>query len=141
LDQFKLTVPVGLLLCCAAIWYWVEGDAIPIYGQLRLVVVIPIAVLLFTTAPFFQTAIAQRAAMVGNLTYALYLLHTPAALFVMVAFRSHGVEVPYFSPIFFLSFYGLLLPTAALVYFYFEAPAQNVLRSMFLQRNKIEAVS
>jgi len=141
LTRSNLETWVAMLLCIAAAWYWFYGDTMPVSGHLRLVIVIPLVVLLCTIAPFFNVRPVYRIAEVGNLTYALYLLHTPASLLLIIAYRSRGLEVPYHSPIFFISFYGLLIPIAALVYVYFEAPAQNLLRSILIKRRQVEILS
>ena len=76
---------------------------------------------------------AQRLIEVaGNMTYSSYLLHFPIQLVIVVGFSMVGAPIPIYETTFFAVFVSATLLASYLTYRYFEAPAQNFIRSRLL---------
>lgn len=68
-------------------------------------------------------------AFAGNLTYSSYLVHFPVVLGMVLLMDASGRRVHYESASLFVAYIGITMGLAALVYRYFEVPAQHYLRS------------
>jgi len=68
----------------------------------------------------------------GNMTYSSYLIHFPLQLGVALTYSSLGIKIPMYHPAFFLAFIGSTLSLSFLIYRYFEAPAQRMIRKRML---------
>jgi peptidoglycan/LPS O-acetylase OafA/YrhL len=69
----------------------------------------------------------------GNMTYSSYLLHFPIQLMIALGFTLLGAPIPYYDTIFFVVFIASTMLASWLAYRWFEAPAQNFIRSRLLQ--------
>jgi len=87
--------------------------------------------LLYAGANDFGLAGRARAMIeaAGNMTYSSYLIHFPLQVTIAAAFASAGQAMPLASPIFLLSFVGITLVLAYLIFEFFEKPAQRLIRS------------
>jgi peptidoglycan/LPS O-acetylase OafA/YrhL len=70
----------------------------------------------------------------GNMTYSCYLLHFPIQLLIATAFSLLRLPVPFHDQLFCVAFVFGTLVASRLVYRYFEAPAQRLIRSRLLLR-------
>jgi peptidoglycan/LPS O-acetylase OafA/YrhL len=68
----------------------------------------------------------------GNMTYSSYLVHFPFQLLIAVGFAMSATPIPFYDPAFFVAFVAATLMASRLIYRYFEAPAQALLRSRLL---------
>jgi peptidoglycan/LPS O-acetylase OafA/YrhL len=64
----------------------------------------------------------------GSVTYSSYLLHVPVQISIVVFCTWAGLNVPFYSGVFFLAFMAFVLMLSFWCYRYFEVPAQNLLR-------------
>jgi peptidoglycan/LPS O-acetylase OafA/YrhL len=79
-------------------------------------------------------AAVQRAIeAAGNMTYSSYLLHFPIQLMVVIGFTMLETKIPLYDLWFFGVYLAVTLLASYLVYRYFEAPAQNLVREIFLR--------
>lgn len=92
-----------------------------------------VPVLLYVAATDFHVpSELQRAIEVlGNLTYASYLIHFPIQLCVAMAFGAMGVAIPGYSPLLFIGFLAGTLIASYFVFKNFEMPAQRFLREAY----------
>ena len=69
----------------------------------------------------------------GNMTYSSYLLHFPIQLMTVIGFAIVGAPIPVYDGTFFGLYIGTTLLASYLIYRYFEAPAQNLIRELLLR--------
>jgi peptidoglycan/LPS O-acetylase OafA/YrhL len=69
----------------------------------------------------------------GNMTYSSYLLHFPIQLMIALGFALFGVPIPYYDTTFFVVFVAMTLLASYFTYYWFEAPAQNLIRNRLLR--------
>ncbi|PWV48824.1 acyltransferase [Chitinophaga sp. S165] len=75
------------------------------------------------------------ALVLGNASYALYLLHFPLMVFFFIAVDTLGISQEVFhSPLTVLIFYSVLIPLSILTHYYFELPLQDLFRKRLLRR-------
>jgi peptidoglycan/LPS O-acetylase OafA/YrhL len=77
----------------------------------------------------------SKAAHLGDLTYASYLLQFPIQLATVLIIDKAGINRNVFlSPLALLAFVAVTFCSAWIVYRFFEAPAQNALRGLWMRR-------
>lgn len=73
------------------------------------------------------------ALVLGNASYALYLIHFPLMVFFFIAVDISGISREVFhSPVTVLIFYSVLIPLSILAHYHFEAPLQKTFRKRLL---------
>jgi peptidoglycan/LPS O-acetylase OafA/YrhL len=87
----------------------------------------------------FSAATQRLLEAAGNMTYSSYLLHFPIQLLIALSFAMSGSRVPFYDSWFFVMFVASTLLAAYFAFRYFEAPAQNLLRSYFLPERETAA--
>lgn len=92
--------------------------------------------LLYIAAQDFKVPprIQQAIEVLGNLTYASYLIHFPIQLCITLAFGWMGRAIPAYSEGLFVSFIGLTLVVSYWVFRLFEMPAQDFIRRQYSAR-------
>ena len=95
-------------------------------------------ILLFClSAPLALSMPTQRLAQAaGNMTYSSYLLHFPIQLVIAVGYSIARAPIPFYDSWFFAAYVGATLLASYLVYRYFEAPAQTLIRWLLLSRHR-----
>jgi peptidoglycan/LPS O-acetylase OafA/YrhL len=76
----------------------------------------------------------QRSHVLGDISYAAYLVHFPLQLTMVVLATSWGVTVDYDQPIVLIGFIGALVVISAIAYKAFEKPIQAELRRRMLHQ-------
>lgn len=101
------------------------------FAPLFLMFYVPI--LLYVAATDFQlpSRLQRMVEILGNLTYASYLIHFPIQLCVAMAFGAMGIAIPGYSPLLFIGFLGGTLTASYFVFKDFEMPAQRFLRKAY----------
>jgi peptidoglycan/LPS O-acetylase OafA/YrhL len=92
-------------------------------------------ILLFCLSREFvvPVAIQKLVEAAGNMTYSSYLLHFPIQIMIGLGFAMAGAPIPFYDPSFFAMFIATTLLASYVTYRYFEAPAQNLIRSLLLR--------
>lgn len=123
---------VLLLLSCATFWKFRLYDATWFDWRHFLQVYAPMAV--FCLAEEFRLLQKWSAEIqiLGNMTYASYLIHFPVQLGVVTGFAVMGIGLPAASPWLLFSYVIAVLALSPLVFRYIELPAQNHIRRRFL---------
>lgn len=121
-----VTVAVGPILL------WMSGVGLQDVGWPFFMTWTP--VLLFCCSCSMRLPVlAQRLLeAAGNTTYSSYLLHFPLQLLVVIGFAMTGQRIPFYEPWFFGLFVAVTLLLSHLVYCFFEAPAQALIRRTML---------
>ena len=99
-----------------------------IVGNFKIFMFCPAVLLIFLISEdYFKNMINKKFfSFLGNLTYSLYLIHSPVAMIIMIFFKSNTNI--YFSYEFFLFYFTFLILNGALIYYYVEKKLQNSLR-------------
>tara|TARA_B110000977_G_scaffold188414_1_gene256617 strand:+ start:111 stop:1265 length:1155 start_codon:yes stop_codon:yes gene_type:complete len=96
--------------------------------------VIPITIIFLALVETVRGSLGKRLHVVGDLSYALYLLHFPLQLAFILIANWLGVDRSVFYSITALiCFFMVLWPLSYLSYFYFELPLQKYLRNALIK--------
>ncbi len=99
------------------------------------VVLFPCGILALALAEFVTPAIFARVARItrlGELSYAVYLIHFPLQLVLMLAFTRLGINTRvFYSPFALVAFFVTLIALGLLSHYQFEMPIQRWLRSRY----------
>jgi peptidoglycan/LPS O-acetylase OafA/YrhL len=96
------------------------------------IVLIPLSILSLVTLETVKGKLGRPWAMLGNISYSVYLLHFPLQLVVMGTITTFSINRQVLlSPLSFLCFFAVLIPLSLVSYRYFEMPAQKFLRQYF----------
>jgi peptidoglycan/LPS O-acetylase OafA/YrhL len=92
-------------------------------------------ILLFCLSREFVVPVAIQRVLeaAGNMTYSSYLLHFPIQIMIGLGFAMARAPIPFYDPSFFAMFIATTLLASYVTYRYFEAPAQNLIRSLLLR--------
>lgn len=93
-------------------------------------IISPITILTLALSETTRGSLKIKWALVlGNSSYALYLIHFPLMVFFFIAVDTLGISRNVFhSPLTLLLFYSLLIPLSILTHYYFEIPVQEIFR-------------
>jgi peptidoglycan/LPS O-acetylase OafA/YrhL len=95
--------------------------------------VFPLVLAAALTLPFLRRALSLRPlTYLGDISYAIYLLHVPIQMAVLSVARAHGLTLPTNSAWMLVAFVGCLLLSAGFVHRAFEVPARGLVRKQFL---------
>ena len=101
---------------------------------LMAAVVFPVTVLAFALHESRGRSILRPMAVLGDMSYSVYLLHFPLQLGMYIVLTWAGIErTVVYSGGFLLAFFALLLPLSLLSYRFFEKPLQDMIRSGFVR--------
>jgi peptidoglycan/LPS O-acetylase OafA/YrhL len=107
---------------------------IPLKPKWLLSVLSP-AVIFLAVSHVRATPVSNRLLVpAGNMTYSSYLLHVPLQLTVVTYCAYTGLQIPFYSPYFFVGFIVIILALSSLCHKYFEMPAQRMIRRRFMPR-------
>ncbi len=95
-------------------------------------VVFPALVLFLGIAQGRFLGAGKKLHLVGDISYSTYLLHFPFQLYIIIITTTLGVGIDFDQPIVFLLFVVLLLVLSIITFYWFERPAQKILRKRML---------
>ncbi|MEZ5571603.1 MAG: acyltransferase [Halioglobus sp.] len=99
------------------------------------IVVIPFTIIFLALAETVRGRLGKRAHVLGDLSYALYLLHFPLQLAFILVTHWLGIDRSFFySVTSLLSFFVILFVLSYFSYFHFELPLQKYLRRRLIKR-------
>jgi peptidoglycan/LPS O-acetylase OafA/YrhL len=122
-------------ICVAAILTaaWHSGHPI---SNVRLLLLASGLIVVFGLITSVTKLDLSKAAHLGDLTYASYLLQFPIQLAAILIIDKAGINRNVFlSPLALSAFLAVTFCSAWIVYRFFEAPAQNALRSLWMRRD------
>ena len=105
-------------------------------GNFKIFLFCPSVLLLFVTCEEIvnSTKIKNFFTISGNLTYALYLLHVPIQLIILILFKSFNVsDSIYLNEYFFIFFFAVMLISSYFCFKYYEKPMNKKIRLTFLK--------
>jgi len=107
-------------------------------GNFKIYLFCPSLLLIFVLSEeFIKSEKLKIFCMVsGNLTYALYLLHVPMQLTILLIFKNFNIsDLIYLNNFFFFIFFSLLIVLAYLCFNFFENPMSKKIRKNFLKKD------
>lgn len=116
-------------------------SALAAFGLLRnfffRTAVAPCTVLTFALWETVKGTINSKWGIMGNCSYAMYLLHFPLMITFALGIDLFGINrMALHSPYTLLLFFLVLIPLSFVAYYYFELPAQEKIRATFFKKNK-----
>jgi peptidoglycan/LPS O-acetylase OafA/YrhL len=116
------------------LWAWqYKGHLESMDILLLLLIVTPILLFCLSRDIVMPASLQKFVEAAGNMTYSSYLLHFPIQLMAVVGFAIVGAPIPLYDGGFFGLYIGTTLVASYLIYRYFEAPAQNLIRALLLR--------
>jgi peptidoglycan/LPS O-acetylase OafA/YrhL len=109
------------------------------FAPLFLMCYVPVLLYVAATDVQVPPALQRAIEVLGNLTYASYLIHFPVQLCVAMAFGALGMAIPGDSPLLFIGFIGGTLLASYFVFKDFEMPAQRWLRNAYKGQRPLQA--
>ena len=99
------------------------------------ILVIPLTIVVLAIIETIRGSLGKRIHVIGDMSYALYLLHFPLQILFILVINWLGIDRAFFySVTSVLMFYFILWPLSYLSYFYFEYPCQKYLRRVLIKR-------
>jgi peptidoglycan/LPS O-acetylase OafA/YrhL len=109
---------------------WIGANA-PVYA---LVVFPPLIFACLGVRPLRRALSLRPLVFLGDISYAIYLVHVPVQMIVLAVARANRITLPIGSPIFLAGYAATLLVTATLARYGIEKPASQWLRRHLLSR-------
>ena len=109
---------------------------ISLIGNFKIFLFCPSVLLFVVTAEEMvnSSKIRNFFTISGNLTYALYLLHVPIQLIILVLFKSLSVsDSIYLNEYFFIFFFFIMISSSYFCFKYYEKPMNKKIRLTFLK--------
>jgi len=99
-------------------------------------IISPLTVLTLALSETIRGGLKVKWALVlGNASYALYLIHFPLMVLLFITVDALGISRSVFhSPFTVLLFYAVLIPLSILTHYYFELPLQELFRKRLLRK-------
>jgi peptidoglycan/LPS O-acetylase OafA/YrhL len=129
---------VAWLAVVGGLWILTSRQFEPSVDML-LLVYIPVVLFCFSRDIAMSVRTRKLVEAAGNMTYSSYLLHFPIQLMIALGFALFGAPIPYYDPTFFVVFIACTMLASWFAYSWFEAPAQNFIRSRLLQQGASSA--
>ena len=116
---------------------WVAADAVAAPGPALATVGAevsgpPAAMLALACLQTLRPAAGRPMRLIGDLTYATYLIHFPIQLYMILFIRESGISADFASPVMLLIYLAAVVLLAIPVHYGFELPAQQWLRQRLL---------
>ena len=103
-------------------------------GNFKTFLFCPSLLIIFVKIDDFITNINVKKSFIlfGNLTYALYLLHVPFQIIILIIFNHYNlVNTIFLEHYFFVSFFLILILLSSITYKFYEKPANDGIRRKF----------
>lgn len=137
ISHARLRPAIEIAATCAAviipIAIGVLSTHVTIIVGIFLLIYTPILLFCLSGELAFSRPLQTLLETAGSMTYSCYLLHFPIQLSIAITFSLLRLPIPYHDRLFWATFVFDTLIAAYLVYRYFEAPAQGLIRSRLLR--------
>jgi peptidoglycan/LPS O-acetylase OafA/YrhL len=101
----------------------------------------PLTVLSLAFWETIRPALNKRWALLGNYSYACYLLHFPLQLVTIIILDAYGISRNILhSPYALVLNFVILIPVSFLTYYYFEYPIQQIVRRKLITKNNAPVI-
>lgn len=103
---------------------WIGGSPLP-----HCFVVFPLVILMALRVPFLSKVLSARPfTFLGDISYAVYLVHVPSQMLAIATLRGLGVTIPTATRGFFLGYAVVLIGIATLAHYAIERPTRKWFR-------------
>jgi peptidoglycan/LPS O-acetylase OafA/YrhL len=123
-DTRKVIAVSAFMLIASATLCWLNGANSYILG----VVTYPSAIVLLASSQSLRHDLGYRLRLIGDITYATYLLHFPIQLGLLLLVKAKLLAIDFTSPVVFIAFIALVIGLSIPTYYRFERPMQQALR-------------
>jgi peptidoglycan/LPS O-acetylase OafA/YrhL len=131
-SRWQSAIELTAWCAAAAIPFAIFGLHLPIVIWLGLLIYTPILLFCLSGRMAVPLPVQRLLEAAGNTTYSCYLLHFPIQLLIAIAFSYTRLSIPLYDRWFCAAFLTTTLLASHLIYRYFEAPAQRLIRSYLL---------
>ena len=123
----RLTVGAFILGGAILIYYVSQGRYLVLLGA-----IFPSIIVLLSTIQSIWNDAGKRLRIMGDISYATYLTHIPLQIFILLASSLWGIQLNYYSPLFFCAFLLLVILLSYATHIFFEIPLRNLIRRKLL---------
>ena len=102
------------------------------FGYFNTIIVVPILLYLLSSNFNFGSNLNNLIQLFGNLTYSSYLIHFPIQIIIVSFYYIIELQIPFYSPFFFIAINLFTLICSFYIFTYFELKSQRFLRNKFL---------
>ena len=110
-------------------------DSLGNWSRIYTLIVYPGIIILAINSPFLRALLSLKVfSLLGDISYSIYLLHFPIHLIIFLVNKIFNLHFDYYSKIFFLFNFTVIILISYLSYTYFEKPVLLYLRTWFKKR-------
>ena len=110
-------------------------DSLGNWSRIYTLIVYPGIIILAINNPFLRALLSLKIfSLLGDISYSIYLLHFPIHLIIFLANKIFNLHFDYYSKIFFLFNFTVIILISYLSYTYFEKPVLLYSRTWFKKR-------
>ena len=110
-------------------------DSLGNWSRIYTLIVYPGIIILAINNPFLRALLSLKVfSLLGDISYSIYLLHFPIHLIIFLVNKIFNLHFDYYSKIFFLFNFTVIILISYLSYTYFEKPVLLYLRTWFKKR-------
>jgi peptidoglycan/LPS O-acetylase OafA/YrhL len=99
------------------------------FNYIFMITYFPITVYIFSQNFDVKPSVHKFIELLGNLTYASYLIHFPIQIIIYLLLSYLKIPIPFYSSIFLIFFLSLTFTISFFIYVYFEMPMQKKIRA------------
>jgi peptidoglycan/LPS O-acetylase OafA/YrhL len=123
----KLAVATSILGASLLFYFVTQGRYLVLLGA-----IFPSTIVLLSTIQSIWAPAGKHFRLMGDLSYSTYLIHIPLQIFILLLSSLLGIQVNYYSPLFFCLFFLVLILLSYATHVFFEAPLQKLIRTKLL---------
>jgi peptidoglycan/LPS O-acetylase OafA/YrhL len=124
--------------CVTSLWIYIQ---VAPTGRLLYFVTFPSSILFLAMLQDWFPSLGRRVRVIGDITYATYLIHFPIQISILLAAKYYGLVIDYTSPITFLLFFSAVILASIPIYHFFELPMQHWCRRQLLSESPVLTTS
>jgi peptidoglycan/LPS O-acetylase OafA/YrhL len=125
----KIVASAAAIACATSLWMYVSVEPL---GNFLYFIAYPSSILCLALMQGWHPALGRRSRVIGDITYATYLVHFPIQISILLMAKYYGIIIDFYSPVTFLLFLSSVILVSIPIYHYFELPMQQLCRRRLL---------
>jgi peptidoglycan/LPS O-acetylase OafA/YrhL len=125
----SLVTGSAAIACGSSLWFYTQVTPT---GRLLYFIAFPSSILFLAMLQDWCPNLGRRVRVIGDITYATYLIHFPIQISILLAAKYYGLIIDFTSPLTFLLFFSAVILVSIPIYHYFELPMQHLCRRKLL---------